>query len=298
MFTLKEDEIIFDVFFNEPLSEKIMNELTKVKKITFGSSFNQPFHCLPDNITHITFGTLFNQSIDDSNLPKNLTHLTFFGLFNNFNQSVNNLPKSITHLTFGWHFNQKVDNLPINITHLEFDNDFNQPVDNLPNSIAYLKFGSAFNQPVDFLPSSLKELIFSRDFNQPVNNLPNNITHLTFGMYFNQPIKNLPISLTHLTIGEPYTENRTISIFNQSIECLSRLTNLKYLKFGNHFSQNICCPIDGHCYLPDSIEELYFATGTCGENENKNKITSFPKSLRKLYFKNKRRSIRIFRMKK
>ncbi len=111
-------------------------------------------------------------------------------------------------------------------------------------------------------------------------------------MYFNQPINNLPTSLIHLTFGEPYTENRTISTFNQSIECFSRLTNLKYLKFGNHFSQNICSPIDGHCYLPDSIEELYF------ENENKNKITSFPKSLRKLYFKKKRRSVRIIRMKK
>jgi len=261
MYTIKEDEIIFETFFNIPLSEEIIKEFTKIKKITFGKLFNQPVYSLPDNVTHINFGEFFNQSIDISNLPKNLIHLNFLGYFNSFNQKVDNLPNSITHLTFGWHFNQKVDNLPSNITHLEF--------------------GYYFNQPVDFLPGSLKELILSRDFNQPVDNLPNNITHLTFGRNFNQSINNLPTSLTHLIFEEQYTENTTISTFNQSIEGLSRLTNLKYLKFGYHFSQTICCPIDGHCYLPDSVEELYFA------NESKNKITSFPKSLKKLYFQDK-----------
>jgi len=241
MCAIKEDEIIFDTFFNIPLSEEIIKEFTKIKKITFGKFFNQPVYSLPDNVTHINFGEFFNQSMDVSNLPKNLIHLNFLGHFSSFNQNVDNLPPNITHLEFGYYFNQSVD----------------------------------------FLPSSIKELIFSRDFNQPVDNLPNNITHLTFGRNFNQSINNLPTSLTHIIFEEQYTENTTISTFNQSIEGLSRLTNLKYLKFGYHFSQNICCPIDGHCYLPDSVEEL------CFENESKFKITSFPKSLKKLYFQNK-----------
>ncbi len=100
MCSIKEDEIIFETFFNIPLSEEIIKEFTKIKKITFGQFFNKPVYSLPDNVTHINFGESFNQSIDVSNLPKNLTNLNFLGYFNSFNQNVDNLPNSITHLTF------------------------------------------------------------------------------------------------------------------------------------------------------------------------------------------------------
>ena len=55
----------------------------------------------------------FDIAID--NLPDSITHLTFGNLFN---KHVDNLPNSITHLTFGIYFNQLVDNLPNSITYL------------------------------------------------------------------------------------------------------------------------------------------------------------------------------------
>ncbi len=270
MYSIQEDEIIFDSNFDEPFSNDIIEILSTVKKITFGLKYNQPLANIPGNITHIAF-------TGDNPIS-----------INRFNQQIDKdcLPKSLTHLMLGYSFNQCVDNLPFGITHLRFGWEFNKPLNNLPNSITHLRFGWEFNQPVDFLPNSIRELFFYRSFNQSVDNLPEGITHLTFGLLFNQSINNLPLSLTYLKIGEEYVENRTISTFKQSICGLSRLTNLKYLKFGNGFLQDICCPIDGHCYLPNSIEELHF------EYDNQKNMVSLPTSLRKLYIKNRLRSIR------
>ena len=90
------------------------------------SKFNQPvghqgcedINCprnLPNSITHLTFGSDFDQQVDY--LPNSITHLIFGS---KFNQSVNYLPNSITHLTFGYWFSQPVNNLPNSITHLTF----------------------------------------------------------------------------------------------------------------------------------------------------------------------------------
>ena len=76
------------------------------------SKFNEKVDNLP-SLTHLAFGTHFNQSVD--NLPSSLTHLIFRI---HFKQSVDNLPSSLTHLTFGIYFKQSVDNLPSSLTHL------------------------------------------------------------------------------------------------------------------------------------------------------------------------------------
>lgn len=60
--------------------------------------------CVSNSITHIIFGSKFNQEVDE--LPENLTNL-IFGY--NFDKKVNNLPKKLTHLIFDFYFNQKVD---------------------------------------------------------------------------------------------------------------------------------------------------------------------------------------------
>jgi hypothetical protein len=115
----KEDTIVFSPYFNEPINNDL---LTSYNKIIFSnyelneslfekylnddfnglirifSKFNQEVK-LPDNLTHLTFGSCFNQEVK---LPDNLTHLTF-GYY--FNQEVK-LPDNLTHLTFGYYFNQ------------------------------------------------------------------------------------------------------------------------------------------------------------------------------------------------
>ncbi len=74
------------------------------------------------NIRKIKFGSYFNEKVDK--LPSSLTHITFG---REFNQKVNNLPSSLQKITFVEYskFNQRVDQLPTSLTHLDFDGDFN-----------------------------------------------------------------------------------------------------------------------------------------------------------------------------
>jgi hypothetical protein len=84
---------------------------------------------LPQNLTHLTLGDGFNQSIGRYVLPPSLTHLT---LGPGFNKSIGRyvLPPSLTHLRFGDGFDQFIgqDVLPPSLTHLEFGERFNQPL--------------------------------------------------------------------------------------------------------------------------------------------------------------------------
>ena len=62
---------------------------------------------LPSSLTHLTFGTNFNQPLGEGVLPSSLTHLTFG---TNFNQPLGEgvLPSSLTQLVFGWFFDQEL----------------------------------------------------------------------------------------------------------------------------------------------------------------------------------------------
>ncbi len=153
---------------------KPINILLNTNKIVFDDEFDIQIDLRYFiNLTHLTFGDFYNQSVDKvvkisngssvykSILPNSITHL-IFGYW--FNKSVNHLPNSITHLTFGRHFNQPVDNLPNSITHLTFIWNFDQPVDKLPNSITHLTFGRNFDQQLTKLPTNLKYLVMSSTY--------------------------------------------------------------------------------------------------------------------------------------
>jgi len=196
---------------------------------------------LPDQTVEIMFDNNFNQMINTTLFLSRFKQLSCLSFGTNFDQTVDNmrLLPSLTSLTFGFEYNQSVDNLnlPSTCKSLTFGYQFNQQVDNLsiPESLEFLSFGNKFNQPVDnlflssSLSSSLKELTFGYHFNQPVDNLmiPDSLTSLTFGFKFNQPIKNLNLplngSLTHLIFG---------SDFRQPLTDLQLPNTLTYLRFG------------------------------------------------------------------
>jgi hypothetical protein len=147
----------------------------KTQTLTIPYEFNDELCVLPSETQCVIFEenlskgkiSKFNQSVDN-NLPPNLTHLTFGG---NFNQTVDNLPSNLIHLTFGYTFNQFVNKLPINLTHLTFGVDFNQIITNYPPNLTHLKFGHFFDQSVDNLPVNLTHLTFGHDFNQTTYNI-------------------------------------------------------------------------------------------------------------------------------
>jgi hypothetical protein len=184
--------------------EQYYNKETRT--LTLPHDFNEELCDLPLNIKVIVFKEDYNkyqpsqfnkpvghQECEDINCPRNLpnsiTHLTFGS---DFDQQVDYLPNSITHLTFGENFNQPVGH--------QGCEDINCPR-NLPNSITHLKFGRDFNQSVNNLPNSITHLTFGRFFNQPVDYLPNSITHLTFGKKFNQKVDILPLFLQQIKIN-------------------------------------------------------------------------------------------------
>lgn len=162
---IKIEKIVTSNFFNHFVNIKINN-------------FNVPF---PSFITHLKFGSEFNESID------------------------NRIPSTITHLIFGWRFNQPIKKcIPSSITHLNFDCDFNQPIENcIPSSVVHLKFCVCFNQPIkNNIPTSVTHLTLGWHFEQSVSDIPSSVTHLFFNEKEDNDIEidNIPSTVRYLQI--------------------------------------------------------------------------------------------------
>lgn len=204
--------------------------------LSFAPYFNEPIHDvkLPLSLTHLEFGKMFNQSID--NLPLGLIFLT---LGEYFNQPVDKLPLSLTHLSLGEYFNQPVHNLPLSLTHLLLGEYFNQPVDKLPLFLTSLTVGNHFNQSIDKLPPSCK--YFQRKGVIPIfddtfflKNLPPTLIQLTTGDEFNLPLTELPSTLTHLTTGRDF--NQPINSLPPSLSLILHLVILSINQLMNFHS--------------------------------------------------------------
>ncbi|CAE7567303.1 unnamed protein product [Symbiodinium natans] len=206
---------------------------------------------LPSGLQTLTFGEMFNQSLDQVQLPSSLQTLTFG---EDFNQSLENvqLPIGLQTLTFGKMFNQSLDQvqLPSSLQTLAFGEEFNKSLENvqLPNILQTLTFGKMFNQSLQNvqLPSGLLTLAFGSRFNQSLQKvqLPSRLQTLTLGFYFNQSLEGLqfPSNLQTLTLG-----------FNQRLEGVQFPSNLQTLTFGEMFNQSL-----DQVQLPSSLQTLTF----------------------------------------
>ena len=116
-------------------------------------------------LTHLTFGSTFDQPVD--NLPP--VSSTFPSTKCSTPAS---LPSYLTQLTFGRLFNELIPYLPHPLLHLSFGTQFNLPVNSLLPSLTHLTCGDCFNTKVASLPPSLTLLHFGCNFNQPVSRLP------------------------------------------------------------------------------------------------------------------------------
>ena len=125
---IKHLEYLFD---NDNDADNIIQKIIKYQTTIYNckvSLIKLPKipNIFPKLTMHLTFGSEFNQEIEESALPKTLTNLTFGW---KFNQEIkeNILPNSLTHLTFGWEFNKEIKEniLPKTLTHLTFNDYFN-----------------------------------------------------------------------------------------------------------------------------------------------------------------------------
>jgi hypothetical protein len=103
--------------------------------------------------TKLIFKWYFNQSVDDIYLPDYITHIEFGDLFNYSIKKVK-WPRSVKKLTIGTY----VKTLPNKIYPIT---QFNNELDNLPNTLETLKICN-LKQPLLNLPLSLKKLKIRR----------------------------------------------------------------------------------------------------------------------------------------
>ena len=100
---------------------------TSLIQINFGDFFNHPLRFPPNHLitlTHLSFGYLFNQNLDDLN---NLPNLNYLILGASFNKSLINLPNFITSITFGTCYNRPIIFSPniynsYSLTNIKFGN--------------------------------------------------------------------------------------------------------------------------------------------------------------------------------
>ena len=208
---------------------------------------------LPPNLTHLTFGKYFNQSIivPPGVLPEKLTHLTFvadprashFSRGKVFDGPLvpGIFPESLTHLSFGHVFNQPLvvpGVFPQNLTHLSFDGNFDPPLvpGIFPVSLTHLSFGYSFNRPLvsGIFLENLTNLSFGYSFDQSLmpGLFPDSLTHLSFGYSFDRPVVPgiFPENLTHLTFGYSFDSLLVPGIFPASLIDLT---------LGSNFNQDL-----------------------------------------------------------
>ena len=154
---------------------------TNIKTLYFHKNTTVILYPLPKSLTHIHFAEYFRaiEKIDFTQVP-NLTHITFG---NSFNDSVDNLPFSLLYLKLGNSFRKEVDHLPPNLHTLILGQTFNQPLDHLPSTLKHLELGTAFNHPVDKLPN-LEYLRFGIGFQCDLHHLPLTLTHLVLSSFY------------------------------------------------------------------------------------------------------------------
>eukprot|EP00435_Cladocopium_sp_Y103_P061557 s808_g23.t1 len=206
---------------------------------------------LPQSLRILTFGSDFNESLDQVNLPVGLKSLTFGFYFNRSLVSAS-LPSGLENLTFGGSFNQTLEyvRLPSSLKSLTLGPMFSHSLRGVlwPNTLERLILRSAFRQSLDGvdLPHGLKHLFLGGCFNHSLGQvtLPK-LETLTFGAAFNQSLceVNLP-ELRSLTLGDG---------FNQPLDKINfkNLSRLHTLSFGNAFSQSL----DG-VNLPEGLQHL------------------------------------------
>uniref|UniRef100_A0A6C0C7W4 F-box domain-containing protein n=1 Tax=viral metagenome TaxID=1070528 RepID=A0A6C0C7W4_9ZZZZ len=149
--------------FNQP----IKTTFPSLAFLQFGHDFDQLLspQQIP-NVTHLRFGTSFNQNVT---IPTKVTHLTFGDKFNKY---LDRIPESVTHLTVGYYFRFDYHiKLPMNIISLTYSDLYGRPINNIMNPhVKFLKFGKYFSCPLPLhLLTHVTEISLHRNYSLDIN---------------------------------------------------------------------------------------------------------------------------------
>lgn len=217
------------------------------------AELRRPIYALA-NVTMISFGVRFTDSLDDVLWPHRLSSLSlsnksrctpFFTVGISW-------PTTLQKVTLDGRFDELIGGVvwPTSMTELRFGTSFNQPIEEVkwPVSLQRLRFGFAFDQPIHDVnwPASLEEVTFGDSFNQPIERVtwPRSIRQLLFGEAFEQPIERVmwPDSLAEIsfgTIGGASTPMRGVLMYSEFDEDIGGVTwpaSMRRLTLGSFFS--------------------------------------------------------------
>ena len=120
-----EEWVVFNSNFNQELTPDIIEFLSKYQRVEFGEKFDKS----------VTYQTESSQNRKSPTLlPNSLTHLEY-GTY--FNQPVDNLPNSVEQLIFGYYFDQPLKSLLSSLKKLIIHEDYEYE---LPSNIEIKKF--------------------------------------------------------------------------------------------------------------------------------------------------------------
>jgi len=153
--------------------ENSLNQLSQLKKLTFGLLFDYPLGNSLNQLsqlTQLTFGDDF-----DHPLVNCFVHQT-----------------QLKELTLGWAFNQEL-NILSSIKKLNLNCNNINLIENLPNSIEELKFDCCFDLLLTNLPNSIKIISINQfsKYNKELNNLPHFLEKLYLPIEYNKVIKSV-----------------------------------------------------------------------------------------------------------
>ena len=202
-YDIENNILKFKFGFNEEITEEYLEVFNRVRKISFGTTFNKPIKIkIPSNVIDINFGYYFNQELD--NLPDNLEHLI---LGFHFNRRIDNLPVTLKILYLSQYFNHPIDNLPVGLKELRINDDFNHSLDFLPNGLEKITFmeTSIFSHSFDNLPTTLKEIEIPISYPGSINNLPDSIEEIRIGVKYKYYVKRRLICKERTNITPPFS---------------------------------------------------------------------------------------------
>jgi len=300
--------VTFSYLFNELLTFESLSEMTSLRILDFGCSYNQTFNAntLPKSLRVLKLGDGFNQPLLENALPENLEEL-HFGRSYIRPLKIGVLPTSLKILKMKSLFNQ-----PLGMRISEATDVYSRSMRGsenfdsfLPGGLVELHLGYCFNQPLGFvetlrsgfvetLRSGFAETLRSgfvetlrsgirsdnnsretpntQSYRKYISFLPKSLRILRFEGDFNRSL-NLNRSLQNLSeldLGER---------FNKILNLNDLPRSLVVLKFGRDFDQ----PLYGNV-LPEGLRELYFGYSFNKFLHDKNSLSILPKSLKVLKF--------------
>ena len=188
--------------------------------LSLGAMFNQPVagFQLPPALTHLDLGAYLCQPVNELQLPPSLLRLSLPSQCNVPAAELSVRSAHLTSLSLPSRFNQPLAQLqlPPSLTRLNMGNQCEQPMGplRLPPNLRSLELATCFGLPLmDWQPpSSLTELTMSKYWNlDPRHNLllPPALKSLRFGERFDEPVDGMvwPPTLTRLHLGAHFTKS-------------------------------------------------------------------------------------------